>query len=166
MTMRCAIANRTVRARAATRRPPRSWAPSHQIDWPTRTRNHPGTARKAQKATARGLTRWAGSRSCMSPTLPRTDHEPGATCQGPEPARDRVVVGSAVDAGAAAGGELEDFGFGGHGRVAWCGHGQGAVCGAVLDGGLKGLARQQSVDQSGGEGVALSLIHISEPTRR
>ena len=51
-------------------------------------------------------------------------------------ATERSLGGSAVDAGAAAAGELEHFGFGGHGRVARGGHGQCAVGGAVLDCGL------------------------------
>jgi len=58
------------------------------------------------------------------------------------PPRTRYVVGSAVDAGAAAAGELEDFGFGCHGGVAGRGHRQCTVCGAVLHSGLEGLAGQ------------------------
>jgi hypothetical protein len=44
-----------------------------------------------------------------------------------------LVAGSAVDASAAAGGELEDLGLGGPGRVAGGGHRQRAVRGARLD---------------------------------
>ena len=60
----------------------------------------------------------------------------------------------ALDARATAAGELEHLCFGHHGRVAWRCHRQGTVCGTVFHRGLQWLAREQAVDQSGGERVA------------
>src|ERR1017187_4605643 len=89
-----------------------------------------------------------------APTLPRLR---SARCSVTAPASmeaGAVLAGSAVDPFAAAAGELEHFGFGGHGGVARGGHGQGAVRGAVLHGALEWLAGQQAVDQPGREPVA------------
>src|SRR6186997_3196876 len=63
MTMRCAAANRTVRARAVNRRSAWSAETTNQSDCATRMKTHPNAAWTVQKAMARGLTRWAGSRS-------------------------------------------------------------------------------------------------------
>src|SRR5665811_29051 len=70
------------------------------------------------------------------------------------PPKTRYVVGSPVDARAAAAGELEYLGLASHGRVTRRGHRQRAVRGAVFNGGLQRLAGQESIDQSGREGVA------------
>src|ERR1700730_13006353 len=64
-----------------------------------------------------------------------------------------MVAGSCLDSGGITFHKLQDFRKGGHAGVAWSGHSQGSVSGAAIDGPLRVFAGEETVDETGDEGI-------------